>query len=189
MAPSEVSHVFTWEIRAYNPEAFANLDWKRIQTALAREFIDAVWKKINATVLGQIEMTLIPWIEPPRTVELLAEISAVAQHITPQAKGALYSECWKIFTERFWPGIRTRLEALIRSGKPGSVDIVTPHRLAFTIQFDVPAFLFPPAWKFSDKQFSLRDIALEGITPIIVSLDPPYAAAPGTSTVELTMLD
>lgn len=169
---AEPSNVFHWQIRLHKPDQFDNPDWHGIQTVLVREFAEAIWNKISPTVFDQIEMMLIRIIKLPRTVELLTQISAVTRSLAPEAKASIHPELWKIFAERFWPGFRTSLEEVIAGGRPGGVACITPNRLAFTIKFDAPVHLFPPEWEVPNICFIAREIVLEGIIPIVVSLDP-----------------
>src|ERR1017187_852295 len=121
MDVSESTNVLSWQIRLHKPEQFDNPDWHGIQTVLVREFSEVIWSKISGTVFEHMEMNLIPFIKRPITGELLTRISTVAKSLAPEAKSSIYPAFWRMFTERFWPAIRTNLEGLIKDGKPGSV--------------------------------------------------------------------
>lgn len=172
MAAPEMSNVLSWQIRLLKPDQFDNPDWHGIQTVLAKEFAEAIWNKISAIVFNQIEMVLVPFVKLKLTVELLTQIAAVARSLAPEAKAALNPELWKMFTELFWPGIRSNLEELIGSGKPGVVSCVTPNRLACNIKFNAPKYLFPSEWHVPSIHFEINKVVLEGIIPIVVSLEP-----------------
>jgi hypothetical protein len=117
-------------------------------------------------------MMILSMIKLPVTAELLTEISAVTRSIAPEAKASINHEFWAIFTKRCWPEFRKLLEEVIRRGQPGGLGGVNILRLAFTINFEAPVRLFPPEWEFPNINFTTREIVLEGIIPIIVSLDP-----------------
>ena len=172
MDASEFSNVLSWHIRLHKPEQFDNPDWHGIQAVLVREFSEAIWSKISGTVFDGMEMMLIPIIKQPLTAELLTQISAVAKSLAPEAKSSIYPEFWKMFTERFWPGIRTHLESVIKDGKPGNVKSVVPNTLAFTINFVAPVYLLPREWNAPNICFVMKDIVIRGIVPIVVSLEP-----------------
>jgi hypothetical protein len=173
MDASETSNVLGWQIRLHKPAQFDNPDWHGIQSVLVREFGEAIWSKISGTVFDHMEMTLIPFIKQPLTVELLTQISAVAKSLAPEAKSSIYPEFWRMFAERIWPGIRTGLEGLIKDGKPGGIiSAVVPNKLAFTINFVAPVYLFPREWEAPNICFVMKDIVIRGIIPIVVSLEP-----------------
>ena|ERR1017187_2268845 len=172
MDASERSNVLCWHIRLHKPEQFDNPDWHGIQTVLVREFAEAIWSKISRTVFDHMEMMLIPFAKQPLTDELLTQISAVAKSLAPEAKSSIYPEFWRLFTERYWPGIRTRLEGLIKDGKAGFVISVVPNTLAFTMNFVAPVYLLPPEWEAPNICFVMKDIVIRGIIPIVVSLEP-----------------
>lgn len=169
---SSINSVLSWEIRLHQPKRFDNPDWHGIQTVLVREFGEAIWSKIRETVFARMETFLISSIKQKHTNELLRQISALTRSLAPEAESSIYPEFWRMFTARFWPDIRTRLEALIIDGEPGRVDSVVEHKLAFTINFVAPAYLFPREWKVPNICFVMKDIEIRGIIPIVVSLEP-----------------